>query len=78
MKILYTCIMAVLTLISGCVIFIISDSYGDGIFCIFGNGGYTVIVDDDVDMAEGGEFGDEETKTFCPVPEIDSNSIPTF
>jgi len=39
------------------------DSYGDGICCNYGQGGYTVKVDDEV-VAEGGEFTAEETKTF--------------
>jgi len=43
--------------------FTIKDSYGDGMCCNYGQGGYIVKVDDEV-VAEGGEFTAEETKTF--------------
>merc|ERR1719297_634365 len=44
-------------------IFIISDSYGDGICCESGEGSYTVTVDGKV-VAEGGEFSSSEETEF--------------
>merc|ERR1712174_165810 len=41
----------------------IKDAYGDGICCSYGNGGYSVKVND-VEVATGGQFGSEEKKTF--------------
>merc|ERR1712087_892006 len=43
--------------------FKITDGYGDGIFCAYGDGGYVVEVDDK-EVASGGNFGSSETKTF--------------
>lgn len=49
---------------AGCFSFTIYDSYGDGICCSHGNGGYMLRVDGEVAI-EGGDFGYEETKEFC-------------
>merc|ERR1719297_785515 len=48
---------------SGSYKFTITDAYGDGICCSYGNGGYSVKVDDK-EVASGGQFGSSETKTF--------------
>merc|ERR1712157_645240 len=48
---------------SGSYTFTIKDAYGDGIRCSYGNGGYSVKVND-VEVATGGQFGSEEKKTF--------------
>merc|ERR1740129_1010380 len=48
---------------SGTYTFTITDAYGDGICCTYGNGGYSVKVDDS-EVASGGDFDSEETKTF--------------
>merc|ERR1712039_899889 len=48
---------------SGSYTFTITDSYGDGICCSYGNGGYSVKVNDQ-QVASGGQFGSEETKSF--------------
>merc|ERR1712176_1264769 len=48
---------------SGSYTFTITDAYGDGICCSYGNGGYSVRVDDK-EVASGGQFGSSETKTF--------------
>merc|ERR1711982_150323 len=45
---------------SGTYKFKITDGYGDGLCCSYGNGGYVVEVDDD-EVASGGQFGSEET-----------------
>ena len=42
----------------------VSDSYGDGICCAFGDGSYTLEVDGVV-VATGGDFGDGETINTC-------------
>lgn len=50
----------------GCFDFVISDAYGDGICCGYGNGSY--ILRDDSDnavLASGGQFGSSETTNFC-------------
>ncbi|MEM6398484.1 MAG: HYR domain-containing protein, partial [Bacteroidota bacterium] len=50
--------------------FIISDGFGDGICCGFGNGNYNIVVDGDTIVSpSGGNFGDEETIAFDIVPE---------
>jgi len=48
---------------SGSYTFKITDAYGDGICCSYGNGGYSVKVNDQ-QVASGGQFGSEETKSF--------------
>merc|ERR1712003_588469 len=48
---------------SGSYKFTITDSYGDGICCSYGNGGYSVKVND-AEVTTGGNFGSEEQKTF--------------
>jgi len=47
----------------GSYTFTITDGYGDGICCTYGNGGYSVKVDDK-EVASGGNFGSSETKSF--------------
>merc|ERR1712152_127873 len=48
---------------SGSYTFKITDAYGDGICCSYGNGGYIIKVDG-TEVVSGGEFGDSETETF--------------
>merc|ERR1719412_2851579 len=48
---------------SGSYTFKITDAYGDGICCSYGNGDYSVKVNDQ-QVASGGQFGSEETKSF--------------
>merc|ERR1711902_452131 len=43
--------------------FKITDTYGDGICCSYGQGGYVIKVDG-TEVVSGGEFGDSETETF--------------
>merc|ERR1712119_135321 len=43
--------------------FTITDAYGDGICCSYGNGGYKITVDD-TEVVNGGDFGNSETETF--------------
>ena len=49
----------------GCFEFRITDSYGDGICCLEGDGSYTVTLSDGSLVASGGEFSRNETKEFC-------------
>merc|ERR1712183_890339 len=48
---------------SGSYTFKITDGYGDGLCCSYGQGGYVVKVNDS-QVASGGDFDSEETKTF--------------
>merc|ERR1711982_34612 len=48
---------------------------GDGICCSYGNGGYSVKVNDE-EVASGGDFDSEETKTFEVVSNTDSPVAP--
>ena len=43
--------------------FTIYDSYGDGLCCSYGNGGYIVTVND-VEVASGAEYTDKDVKDF--------------
>merc|ERR1712174_49480 len=43
--------------------FTITDAYGDGICCSYGNGGYIITVDG-TEVVSGGDFGNSETETF--------------
>jgi len=60
---------------SGSYKFTITDDYGDGICCSYGNGGYSVKVND-VEVASGGAFGSKEEKTFDVVANTDSPVAP--
>jgi hypothetical protein len=53
-----------LCLPNGCYDFVITDSFGDGICCDFGNGSYSVTNEEDV-LASGGSFGSTDTTNFC-------------
>ena len=48
----------------GCYAFTIEDTFGDGICCGYGNGGYSIAADDVV-LATGGNFGYQTTESFC-------------
>ncbi len=49
---------------AGCYDFNITDSYGDGICCQYGNGGYT-LTNAGSTLASGGAYGSGETKNIC-------------
>lgn len=63
---------------SGTYTFQISDSYGDGICCSYGNGYYKVINSGTV-LIEGGNYGQGETKTFtvAGADPCANNTLPT-
>lgn len=42
---------------------IVTDSYGDGICCSYGNGSYSLTIEGEV-LATGGQFGSEDTTAF--------------
>ena len=41
-----------------------NDSYGDGMCCQYGNGGYSVTGANGAVLASGGDFDDSETSSF--------------
>ncbi len=49
---------------NGCYDFTISDAYGDGICCSYGNGAYSVIGGGST-LASGSSFTNSETTNFC-------------
>ena len=50
----------------GCYDFIITDAYGDGICCSYGNGSYTLTNSDSgATLASGGSFTSSQTTNFC-------------
>jgi hypothetical protein len=49
----------------GCYDFVISDDYGDGLCCAYGNGSYEVSNAAGTSLAAGGNFTDSETTNFC-------------
>lgn len=53
-----------LCLPDGCYTFTITDAYGDGICCSYGNGSYSVTDASGV-VASGGSFGSSESTEFC-------------
>ena len=58
----------------GCYDFEITDSYGDGICCSYGNGSYSV-TSGSTTLASGGSFTSSDTTNFClggaPAPTCD-------
>jgi hypothetical protein len=50
---------------AGCYTFIISDAFGDGICCAYGNGSYSLKDAAGSLLASGGSFGKTESKTIC-------------
>jgi len=59
-----TLIEEVICVPEDCYSFVISDSFGDGICCAFGEGSYEV-TSGGVTLASGGEFVDSELTMFC-------------
>merc|ERR1712183_200809 len=56
--------------------FTITDAYGDGICCSYGQGGYVIKVDG-TEVVNGGEFGDSTTETFTVNGPSPTNPPPT-
>ncbi|MDO6595949.1 DUF5011 domain-containing protein [Oceanihabitans sp. 2_MG-2023] len=48
----------------GCYDFVITDAYGDGICCSYGNGSYSV-TSGSTALASGGSFTSSDTTNFC-------------
>ena len=58
----------------GCYNFTITDAYGDGICCSYGNGSYTLTnTDTGATLASGGSFTSSQTTNFCL-----TNNVKTF
>jgi len=49
---------------SQCYTFEITDSYGDGICCAYGDGAYSLVDANGTTIASGGEFGEIDTRAF--------------
>ena len=60
-------------LVDGDYTFTISDAYGDGICCAYGQGSYSIETADGSVSISGGEFSQSETQTFT----IESTVSPT-
>lgn len=55
-----------LCLPTGCYNLNVYDSYGDGLCCLYGQGGYSLVdVATGVSLASGGSFAYSETTNFC-------------
>ena len=52
-------------LTDGCYNLTINDSFGDGICCSYGSGGYTITDGSGNVLGSGGNFGSSETTAFC-------------
>lgn len=52
-------------LVNGCYTFYITDSYGDGICCSYGDGSFTITDTDENVLASGGDFGDFAAVDIC-------------
>lgn len=50
---------------SGCYTFEIVDSYGDGLCCEYGEGGWEILDPNGNSVATGGEYLDLDQETFC-------------
>jgi extracellular elastinolytic metalloproteinase len=62
---------------AGCYDFSITDSYGDGICCTYGNGSYT-LTNAGSTLATGGAYGSGETKNVCVDGVSSVNSVSTI
>jgi len=61
----------------GCYTFVMSDGYGDGICCSFGEGNYSFAVNGVSEIESGGDFGLSETTDFCTTAAPISAPTPT-
>ena len=62
-----------------CFTFVIKDSWGDGMCCQYGSGGYRILVDGE-EIHNGGDFGLQDTFEFCiggSEPESDDTFEPS-
>ena len=62
-------------LAEGCYVFTIRDTYGDGICCSNGNGGYA-LTNDGEELAAGGNFGALLATEFCLLDQETDNVTP--
>jgi HYR domain-containing protein/type IX secretion system substrate protein len=70
---------ATICLTDGCYKFNIYDSYGDGICCSYGDGGYSIKNSNGELLASNGDYNSSESKTFClgdvPPPACNKNAL---
>ena len=52
----------------GCYDLVVYDSYGDGMCCGYGNGGFDVLDNTGQSLASGGTFTTQVTRNFCVSP----------
>ena len=50
---------------TGCYVFEISDSYGDGLCCEYGNGSWVILDENSDQVDSGAEFEDSDQSVFC-------------
>jgi len=66
----------------GCYTFVMSDTYGDGLCCSYGEGNYSFAVNGVNEIESGGDFGSSETTDFCttgPSPTcVDSGTLISY
>lgn len=60
-----TLVNALFCLPDGCYTFTIDDEFGDGICCGYGDGSWSIVSWNSIEMGNGGEFEDSESLTFC-------------
>lgn len=60
-----TLVNALFCLADGCYTFTVEDSFGDGLCCDYGEGSWSIVSWNSIEMGNGGEFEDQESFTFC-------------
>lgn len=60
-----------LCLVNGCYTLRVDDSFGDGMCCDYGDGSFTMLNQNSVELLSGGVFGGSIEEDFC----IDPNNI---
>lgn len=59
----------------GCYTFTITDAYGDGICCSYGNGSYTLEDENGTLLASGGSFASSQSTNFCINTSANRNQV---
>lgn len=62
-------------LANDCYTFEITDSYGDGICCSYGNGSYALTLPDGTILKEGAQFGSSESTSFKIETTLSTNDL---
>merc|ERR1740139_1855081 len=61
---------------NACYTFIMSETYGDGMCCQYGEGNYSFAVNGVNEIESGGDFGSSETTEFCCLTETPTTLPP--